>query len=270
VNVVIAIPARIGSTRLPEKALADICGEPMVVRVWRRCAGALGGAGVLVATDDERIRDVVRAAGGAAVLTAPSHRSGTDRIAEAVRGEQCDLVINVQGDEPFVEAAPLEALVAAFAAGLPLQAATLATPIRHAAELFNPAVVKVLVGRDGYAVYFSRHPIPWSEGLHLPESGSPPVLSADAIDTSGYLRHLGIYAYRPEFLQRFTKLEPGWGERSERLEQLRILEHGHRIRVVVTPWESLAVDTPEDLERARARASREPGCSPDAALRRGA
>ena len=256
-KIVIAIPARIGSTRLPEKALADISGEPMVVRVWRRCATACGAAAVLVATDDERIRDLVRSAGGVAVLTAPSHRSGTDRIAEAVRGESCDLVVNVQGDEPFVEAAPLEALVETFACGSPPEAATLATPIRAARDLLNPAVVKVLVGRDGYAVYFSRHPIPWSASLRDAASASSPGGCGAAIDTAGYLRHIGIYAYRPDFLQSFTKLEPTWGEQSERLEQLRILEHGHRIRVVITPWESLAVDTPEDLERARARAARE-------------
>lgn len=256
-RVVIAIPARIGSTRLPGKALADICGEPMVVRVWRRCSLVRGVAGVLVATDDERICAVVRAAGGRAVLTAPTHASGTDRIAAAVSGEACDLVVNVQGDEPFVEPGPLEALVQAFAAAAPPEVATLATQIDNPADLFNPAVVKVLVGRDGYAVYFSRHPIPWRDGLRDAGSGAAPGTGGGAIDTAGYLRHIGIYAYRPNFLQLFTALEPTFGERSERLEQLRILEHGHRIRVVLIPWDALAVDTPEDLERARARAARE-------------
>jgi 3-deoxy-manno-octulosonate cytidylyltransferase (CMP-KDO synthetase) len=250
VKVVIAIPSRIGSTRLPEKALADIGGEPMVVRVWRRCSRVRGASAVLVATDDERIGAAVRAAGGRAVLTAARHLSGTDRIAEAVRGEDCDLVVNVQGDEPFVEAAPLEALIGAFCGGAEPAAATLATPVRDAADLFNPAVVKVLVGRDGHAVYFSRHPIPWREDLACESEVS-------RVDPRGYLRHVGIYAYRPAFLQRFTVLEPTFGERSERLEQLRILEHGYRIRVVLTPWDSLAVDTPEDLARARERASRE-------------
>lgn len=252
-KIIVAIPARIGSTRLPAKALADICGEPMVVRVWRRCSRALGGATTIVATDDERICAAVRAAGGTAVLTSPVHASGTDRIAAAVRGEDCDLVVNVQGDEPFVESAPLEALVAAFSGAAPPEAATLATPIRDAADLLNPAVVKVLVGRDGYAVYFSRHPIPWREGVQDHGAGG----GAGAVDTAGYLRHIGIYAFRPAFLQRFTALEPTFGEQSERLEQLRILEHGHRIRVVITPWEALAVDTREDLDRARARAANE-------------
>ena len=258
-KIVIAIPARIGSTRLPGKALAEICGEPMVVRVWRRCSLVRGVANVVVATDDGRISAAVRAAGGKVVLTAAHHVSGTDRIAAAVRGEDCDLVVNVQGDEPFVEPGPLEALIAAFAADGPPEAATLATQIRGAADLFNPAVVKVLVGRDGYAVYFSRHPIPWRQGLRNPRSDDTSGTCGGAIDTAGYLRHIGVYAYRPAFLQRFTRLEPTFGELSERLEQLRILEHGHRIRVVITPWDALAVDTPEDLDRARIRAASEAG-----------
>jgi len=257
VKIVIAIPARIGSTRLPGKALADICGEPMVVRVWRRCSLVRGVANVVVATDDGRISAAVRAAGGRVVLTAAHHASGTDRIAAAVRGEDCDLVVNVQGDEPFVEPGPLEALIAAFAAAGPPEAATLAAHISDAADLFNPAVVKVLVGTDGYAVYFSRLPIPWREGMREAGPGAVAGTSGGAVETAGYLRHIGVYAYRPAFLQRFTALEPTFGERSERLEQLRILEHGHRIRVVLTPWDALAVDTPQDLEKARERAARE-------------
>lgn len=258
-RVLIAIPTRIGSTRLPAKPLADIGGEPMVVRVWKRCSRVRGVAGILVATDDERISAVVRRAGGVAVMTAASHLSGTDRIAEAVRGERCDLVVNVQGDEPFVEPEPLEKLISCFATAAPPAAATLATAIRDAADLHNPAVVKVLVGRDGYAVYFSRFPIPWSEGAAVVGPGEASVCSASGNAQAGHLRHIGVYAYRPDFLKRFTTLEPTFGERSERLEQLRILEHGLRIAVVLTPWESLAVDTPEDLERARARAAREEG-----------
>ena len=236
-RVVIAIPARIGSTRLPAKALAEIAGEPMVVRVWRRCDAVPGVVRVLVATDDARIRDAVRAAGGEAVLTRAEHPSGTDRIAEAVRGEVCDLVINVQGDEPFIEPGPLQALIAACEAAPDAEAATLATELAEPTDLDNPSVVKVRVGEDGCALWFSRRP---------PEESRRDCL-----------RHIGVYAYRPDFLQRFTTLAPTAGELSERLEQLRILEHGHRILVVRTAWEPLAVDTPEDLERARQRAARE-------------
>lgn len=260
-RVVIVIPARIGSSRLPAKALADIGGEPMVARVWRRCSRVRGVAAVRVATDDERIAAAVAAAGGSAVLTSAAHRSGTDRVAEAVRGEPCDLVVNVQGDEPFIDPVPLELLVDACSGSPTPEAATLAAPITEPAELFQPSVVKVLVGRDGHAVYFSRHPIPWREDLVAAAWCDAPKPPRARLDATGYLRHVGVYAYRPDFLQRLTTLEPTFGERSERLEQLRILEHGHRIRVVVTPWEGFAVDTPEDLERARARAAREGGSS---------
>src|SRR5512139_2037978 len=146
-RVVIAIPARIGSTRLPAKALADIGGEPMIVRVWRRCSRVRGGARVLVATDDERIAAAVRGARGEAVLTG-EHPSGTDRIAAAVLGDPCELVVNVQGDEPFVDPAAVEALIGCFSAGGAHEAATLAAPMRSADELYAPSVVKVLVGRD--------------------------------------------------------------------------------------------------------------------------
>lgn len=251
-RVVIAIPARIGSTRLPAKALAEIGGEPMVVRVWRRCAGVPGVARVLVATDDERIREVVRRAGGEAVLTAAAHASGTDRIAEAVRGVACDLVINLQGDEPFIEPGPLQALIGACASPPFPEVATLAAAFRDPSELENPSVVKVRVGADHYAIWFSRRLITKSRATRELE-GPPPASEGSA----GCLRHIGVYGYRPDFLQRFTKLTPTPGELAERLEQLRILEHGYRILVVETPWEPLAVDTPEDLERARARAARE-------------
>lgn len=252
-RVVVAIPARHGSTRLPGKALALIGGEPMVVRVWRRCREVRGVARLLVATDDGRIAAAVAAAGGEAVLTAATHASGTDRIAEAVRGERCDLVVNVQGDEPFLEPAAVEALVEACRADPECEAATLATPLRDADDLYRPAVVKVLAGVDGRAVSFSRHPIPWREGLwEVAEDGWRRPRTA--VPLEGYLRHVGTYAYRADFLQRLTRLAPTPGELAERLEQLRILEHGHRIRVVVTAWDALAVDTPEDLAAARRRA----------------
>ncbi len=254
-RVVIAIPSRYGSTRLPAKALAEIGGEPMVVRVWRRCRAVRGADRVLVATDDRRIQDAVRTAGGEAVLTAATHASGTDRIAEAVLGDPCDLVVNVQGDEPFLETAAVERLIGAFGVGAQPEAATIATAVRDPEELYQPSVVKVLVGVDGYAVSFSRQPIPWREGLWevTPQGWQRP---AGEVKIGGYLRHIGVYGYRPAFLRRLTALAPTPGERAERLEQLRILEHGHRIRVVVADWDGLAVDTPEDLARARARAAR--------------
>jgi len=257
VRVVIAIPSRIGSTRLPAKALAEIGGEPMIARVWRRCSRVRGAARVLVATDDARIAGAVREAGGEVVLTG-EHASGTDRIAAAVHDDPCELVVNVQGDEPFVDPAGVEALVESFAGSPTQEAATLATPVRTADELYQPSVVKVLVGRDGYAVCFSRHPIPWREGLWevAPDGWGRP---AAAVDPAGYLRHIGTYAFRAAFLREFTRFEPTPGEQAERLEQLRILEHGRRIRVVVVGEAGLAVDTREDLAEARRRAAREAG-----------
>jgi 3-deoxy-manno-octulosonate cytidylyltransferase (CMP-KDO synthetase) len=253
VRVVVAIPARMGSTRLPGKALAEIGGEPMVVRVWRCCLRAPGVDRVVVATDDERIRGALRAAGGDAILTSPAHTSGTDRIAEAVRGVPCDLVVNVQGDEPFLEPA-LIGEVAAAAGEAGVEAATAATPVRRAGDLYDPSVVKVLVGQDGNAVYFSRFAVPFRAELWDTGAGGWRPRAPLEPPPAGYLRHIGIYAYRRGFLQRFTSLAPTPGEQAEHLEQLRILEHGHRIRVVTTAWEPLSVDTPEDLERARRRA----------------
>jgi len=254
VEVVAVIPARLGSTRLPGKALAEIGGEPMVVRVWRRARLVPGVARVLVATDDERIRAVVAAAGGEAVLTDAGHPSGTDRVAEAVRGTTADLVVNIQGDEPFLDPAAVGRLVKALEEAPAEEAGTIATPLAGAGELYDPAAVKVVVGRDGHALYFSRSPVPWREDLWDGPATRPPRRLPDP---GGYLRHVGVYAYRPGFLERLTGLAPTPAETVERLEQLRILEHGHRILVVVAPWDGISVDTAEDLARARERAARE-------------
>lgn len=254
-RVIIAIPARYGSTRLHAKALADIGGEPMVVRVWRLCCRVRGVARVLVATDDERIRNAVQGAGGESVLTAAHHPSGTDRVAAALRGEVCDLVVNVQGDEPFLDPAAVEALIETFTDEAAPEVATLATPLQCREELADPATVKVLRDRHGNAVYFSRCPIPFREAHWEIAGGTWRLREDSGPGGDGYLKHVGVYAYRPAFLQHLTTLEESPAERAERLEQLRILENGHRLRVVVAPWDSLSVDTPADLERARQRAA---------------
>jgi 3-deoxy-manno-octulosonate cytidylyltransferase (CMP-KDO synthetase) len=241
-TVIAVIPARYASTRLPAKALADIAGVPMVVRVWQRASKAGGIVRVLVATDDERIASAVRKAGGEAVMTATTHQSGTDRIAEVAARESADIYLNVQGDLPFLEPADLEALATAMRADSACAMATLATPIIDEAEWRNPNVVKVVCGANGDALYFSRSPIPHARDA----AGVPP----DA------LRHIGVYGYRRDFLLKFASLEPGILERIEKLEQLRALERGYRIKVVASVAPSLEVDTPEDLERAREAAPR--------------
>lgn len=256
-RTVIVIPARFASTRLPGKPLLEIAGEAMVVRVWRRCCETRGIGQVIVATDDERIRAAVTEAGGEAMMTSPDHRSGTDRVAEAVESVACDLVVNVQGDEPFLEPRAVEELVDYFERGGEAPVATLATEIATRAELFDPAVVKVLLGREGRAVYFSRFPIPFRQELWEVEGRCWTGAAGEDLATipGSYYRHLGIYAFRRDYLRTFTGLEPTPGESAEHLEQLRILESGTGVQVVVTTYCGFAVDTPADLERARREAA---------------
>ncbi len=250
-SVVVIIPARYASTRLPGKALAEIAGKPMIVHVLLRARAARGVDRVLVATDDARIAQAVECEGGEAVMTRADHASGTDRIAEVARDLSADVVVNLQGDLPLLGPGLVEAAIGALegsAGGSPGSAApamaTLATPLRED-EMDRPQVVKVVRDRFGDALYFSRSRIPWSEG--------PPANGGVARPALG-LRHIGLYAYRRPYLLELARREPTPLERSERLEQLRVLEHGERIRVaVVEASESMIeVDTPEDLERVRA------------------
>ncbi len=240
--IVGVIPARYASSRLPAKALAEIEGVPMVVRVWRQASRARALARVLVATDDERIMRAVITAGGEAMMTAATHQSGTDHIAEVAGKVPADIYVNVQGDLPFIAPADLDALAAPMRADEGIAMATLATPILSAEEWYNSNVVKVVCDGRGDALYFSRAPIPWPR-----DGGGPPALAR---------RHIGVYAYRRDFLLRFAGLEPGALERLEKLEQLRALERGYRIRVVASVAPSLEIDTAEDLARAREYARR--------------
>ncbi|MCW5889810.1 MAG: 3-deoxy-manno-octulosonate cytidylyltransferase [bacterium] len=236
------IPARYRSTRLPGKALADLGGRPMVCHVAERAGRARGIARVLVATDDARIADAVRAIGVEVVLTRPEHPSGTDRLAEVARGLDADVLVNVQGDLPLLDPAMVERLAARMAAEPALPMATLASAIHDEAEWCSPHVVKVVWGADGRALYFSRAPIPHDrDGVR--GAGEP----------FGW-RHVGLYAYRRDVLLRLAALPPSPLERREALEQLRALEHGIAIGVVEWPADAplVEVDTPADLERARA------------------
>jgi len=222
-----------------------IDGKPMIQHVYERaCAVALVER-VLVATDDERIAGAVRRFGGEVVMTSTAHQSGTDRIAEVAATLDAEIVVNVQGDLPFLEAPVLGAVIALMHddAGLPM--ATVKTPIHDPEEMANPNVVKVVTDRDGYALYFSRSPLPYWR------HAAPPGAVAGVL---GY-RHIGLYAYRRDFLLTFARLAPTPMERAEMLEQLRALEWGFRIKVAETPAAGVEVDTPEDLERARALAA---------------
>ena len=230
------IPARYGSTRLPGKPLLEIAGKPMIRHVVERVRQSAAPKRVIVATDDDRIVAAVEAFGGEAMLTATDHPTGTDRLAEvAAAFPAVDLVINVQGDEPLIPPQAIDALAAAFVDRPDLQMATLICELEDA-DAQNPAAVKVVASLDGHALFFSRSLIPYprNPGSHC-----------------RYYKHIGVYAYRRDFLLQYAKLPPTPLEQTESLEQLRALEHGFRIRLIETAFRSIGVDTPEDLQRVR-------------------
>lgn len=248
----VVIPARFASTRFPGKPLADLGGRPMVVRVCERAA-ASGAEAVAVATDDPRIARVVEAAGYRALMTRADHPSGTDRIAEAANAlglEDAAIVVNVQGDEPLIEPALVAQVAEALAARPAASVATACHRLEHAEDLFNPNVVKVVLDAQDCALYFSRAPIPWAREAWA--DGRPGSVQSLPEGLPCY-RHAGLYAYRAGFLRRYAQLTPSPLEAWEALEQLRVLWHGGRIAVAVSSHPALpGVDTPADLERARA------------------
>jgi 3-deoxy-manno-octulosonate cytidylyltransferase (CMP-KDO synthetase) len=237
IDTLAVIPARYGSTRLPGKVLISLGGKPMIQRVWERVRQASLVSDVVVATDDERIRSVVQAFGGQAVMTRADHRSGTERVAEvAVARSEAKIVVNVQGDEPLIEPAAIDAAVEAIREDAEVNIATLAVPISNPAEIMDPNVVKAVLDFDSNALYFSRAPIPW-----VRDRGGPVH--------ARHLKHLGLYAFRRAALLDFATFPHGDLERIEQLEQLRWLENGYRIRVAETEHDSVSVDVPEDVAR---------------------
>ena len=238
-NIVGVIPARYGSTRLPGKSLVNLCGKPLVQWVFERARAATRLSRLVVATDDERIRRAVTAFGGEAVMTREDHPSGTDRIAEAVAGLEANAVINIQGDEPLIDPALIDRLAGELASGGRWDMVTAVCPIRDPGDITNPAVVKAVWAADGAALYFSRSPIPF-----VRDAEPPPGLT--------YWRHIGIYGYTGEFLTKLVSAPPCLLERAEKLEQLRALDLGGRIKIVPTHEVGLGVDTPEDVPKAEA------------------
>ncbi len=242
----VVIPARYASSRLPGKPLADIGGRPMVLHVLERALQA-GAESVVVATDDARVQRVVEAAGYQALMTSPAHQSGTERlveVAETLNWADDTLVVNVQGDEPLIDPALIREAARQLVLHGDAVMATLAHPIHDHADFVNPNVVKVVSDEAGYALYFSRAPIPWPRDAFAAQQAMPHELGA--------LRHIGLYAYRAGFLRTYASLASSPLERHEMLEQLRVLWHGHRISLGITPTAPAAgVDTPEDLARVR-------------------
>ncbi len=252
---IVVIPARFEASRFPGKPLTSLAGKPMIQHVYENAARAQRVNAVIVATDSDRIAEAVRAFGGSAVMTSDAHQSGTDRIAEAVRiltedgmliGAE-DVVVNVQGDEPLLNPAMVDEVI-----GLMddprADIGTLAKRISDVEDLFNPNVVKVVFGPDGYALYFSRAPIPYHRDLFI--RGSEGLPDEKLAEVSMY-RHCGIYAFRRRSLERFAQLPPARLEQIEKLEQLRALENNTAIKVGITEHTTIGVDTPEDLERVK-------------------
>lgn len=232
-KAICVIPARYSSTRLPGKPLKDICGVPMICRVWERASRAESVSEVIVATDDARIIQAVEKNHGRAMMTRADHKTGTDRLAEvAEKFPDADVIVNVQGDEPLIEPSLIDELVAEFVKDDGLQMATVATELKDTAEADNPNNVKVVLDRYNDALYFSRSLIPYPRN-----AGNAKVF-----------KHIGIYAYRRQFLIDYAKMEPTPLEQSESLEQLRALENGFKIRVIKSSCRFVGVDTAEDLK----------------------
>ena len=234
--LVVVIPARYQSTRLPGKPLVDIAGRSMIEHVYTRATEVPGVSAVIVATDDRRIADTVAGFGGVARMTRSTHRTGLERVAEVAADLNCDIVVNVQGDEPLLEPRMVSELVDALETAETIQMSTLRKQISDSADIDSPHVVKVVVDQRGDALYFSRAAVPFMHDAALPA-----------------FRHIGLYAYRRSFVCDLAELPQTPLEIAESLEQLRALEHGFSIRVVETHYDSIGVDTPEDLERVRRR-----------------
>lgn len=235
------IPARYASTRFPGKPLAMLGGKPVIQRVYEQVSSVVSE--VYVATDDERIRQCVEQFGGHAVMTRSDHKSGTDRIEEAAEktGTTADVIINVQGDEPFIQPSQIKTLMQLFD-NADTQIGTLGKPFDSMEAVLNPNSPKIVTDRQGFALYFSRSAIPFVRGTQ----------QAEWLTRFPYLKHLGIYAYRRDVLRQVTLLPQSPLEQAESLEQLRWLENGYRIRVGLTDTETVGIDTPEDLQRAEA------------------
>jgi 3-deoxy-manno-octulosonate cytidylyltransferase (CMP-KDO synthetase) len=243
-KITAVIPARYASTRFEGKALADILGKPMVQHVYERTARAGLVSEVLVATDDDRIAAAVRAFGGRVEMTSRDHETGTDRLAEVAARLDSDIIVNVQGDEPLIEPAMIDEAIEPLAKDPVIQMGTLKCRIKYLHDFLSPNVVKVVTDWEDFALYFSRSPLPnfrdkWND------------LKDEAFATGKLLcyKHVGLYVYRREFLLQYAQMSPTYLELAEKLEQLRVLENGYRIKVVSTEHESIGVDTPGDLEK---------------------
>jgi 3-deoxy-manno-octulosonate cytidylyltransferase (CMP-KDO synthetase) len=249
-KVIAVIPARFSSVRLEGKLLLPLGGESIIVRTSRQVALAKSVESVLIATDDSRIAEVVEKAGFRAVMTSPNHSTGSDRIAEAVDGTDADVIVNVQGDEPFISPETIDSAVAALIES-GADFATTCEEIGDASDVLNPNVVKVVLDERGYALYFSRSPIPFPRNEVLKNGTLEDALKADPSLVSIFRKHTGLYVFTRTGLMEFTKMPKTTAERVESLEQLRIIENGFRIKVVETKDVCIGIDTEDDYEKAK-------------------
>jgi 3-deoxy-manno-octulosonate cytidylyltransferase (CMP-KDO synthetase) len=250
-------PARYSSTRLPGKPLMEIAGKPLILWVAERASAAHSVSRVIVATDDARIFEKVISAGFEALMTRGDHASGTDRVAEVARNLDAGIIVNVQGDEPLIEAETIDRAVNELQENSEVMMATTSEPIAEAAEVLNPAVVKVVVDEQGYATSFSRNPIPWPNQAVSKHGSIEAALRNEPALLFSFKKHTGLYVYRREFLLEFAGWPQSESERRESLEQLRAVDRGVKIKVVEAAAPSIGVDTMEDLERVRALVERE-------------
>jgi 3-deoxy-manno-octulosonate cytidylyltransferase (CMP-KDO synthetase) len=250
---VIVIPARYASTRLPGKPLKRIGNKPLIQWVYEGAKGSRLKDGILIATDDERIRDAALSFGADVVMTAPSCESGTERVYEAIKGSDAEIIVNLQGDEPFIRGDMIDELFSVIEKEH-LDMATLSCLIGHEGEYRDPNTVKVVLDRLGFALYFSRSPIPYFKAMHqspITNNHSPLTTYHLPLTTHHSItyKHIGIYGYSRSFLEKFVNTEKGVLEEAESLEQLRVLENGYKIKVLVTVYDGFGIDTEEDLER---------------------
>ena len=247
-KILAVIPARWSSARFPGKPIADILGKPMIQWVSEQAQKARLIDEVVIATDDKRIYDVVISFGGNAVMTSPHHQSGTDRVAEVVRNLECDIVVNIQGDEPLIPPENIDLVIEPLLARDDLSVSTLMIAIHKSSEMLDPDICKVVVDNAGCALYFTRAPIPYNRDFDYIEE----TYSDTKIDSKEWIlgfKHIGIYAYKKSFLPQFINMKVSKLENSEKLEQLRILENRYLIQLVETKQNSIGVDRPEDIDK---------------------
>jgi 3-deoxy-manno-octulosonate cytidylyltransferase (CMP-KDO synthetase) len=247
-KIAAVIPARYGSTRFKGKPLADILGKPMIQHVYEGVSQSKLIGEIIVATDDQRILEVVQSFGGRGVMTSPDHTTGSDRVAEVARELRFEIIVNVQGDEPLIKGSIIDKAIRPLLTDETISISTLMTRIDEVKDWLNPHIVKVVVDHKNFALYFSRSPIPFPRDLHLERLESNPFGTKRPLPKRVY-KHIGVYVYPRKFLLKFSKMKPTPLEKLEKLEQLRALENGYRIKLTPVDYEPICVDTPDDLQK---------------------